>query len=195
MSVQDPDCLIGWEGEIGNASWAVSVPADIDRDRTLGSITIRSEGLPIATVRFELRIGATTRTAAIDSATTHFHKAFASYASRDRYEVLGRIHGMQKTAPDLDVFVDVMSLRSGQDWAAALERRIGESDVFYLFWSANARDSEWVEREWRCALAKRGIDFIDPVPLVPPDRVPPPAELASRHFNDAILAFLQQAAD
>jgi hypothetical protein len=46
--------------------------------------------------------------------------------------------------------------------------------------------------EWRYALAERGIEFIHPVPLVPPDRVPPPPELAALHFNDSYLAFLKE---
>ena len=68
---------------------------------------------------------------------------------------------------------------------------IPEKDVFYLFWSENAQRSEWVEKEWRCALDTRGIEFIDPVPLVSPKQVPPPPELARHlHFNDWQLAFM-----
>ena len=63
---------------------------------------------------------------------------------------------------------------------------------------------EYIERDWRRAgaalgddydhlarqLARRGIDYIDPVPLAPPDVVPPPAELAQDlHFNDWVLAY------
>jgi hypothetical protein len=48
-----------------------------------------------------------------------------------------------------------------------------------------------LSREWRCGLAERGIDVIDPVPLVPPDKVPPPRELAEHlHFNDWVLAYV-----
>ena len=36
----------------------------------------------------------------------------------------------------------------------------------------------------------RGIEGIDPVPLVSPSEVPPPTELGSQmHFNDWILAY------
>jgi hypothetical protein len=65
------------------------------------------------------------------------------------------------------------------------------SPIFYLFWSKNASKSEWVEREWKCALNHGGIDFIDPVPLVSPDEAPPPSELAELHFNDWVLAFIR----
>jgi hypothetical protein len=68
---------------------------------------------------------------------------------------------------------------------------IPEADVFYLFWCRHAKSSSWVEKEWRCALNKRGLDFIDPVPLESPEDAPPPLELAAKHFNDPLLAFLR----
>jgi hypothetical protein len=100
------------------------------------------------------------------------------------------VQGIQKAAPALEIFLDVISLRSGQYWEQELRRIIPSNDVFYLFWSEKARGSDWVEKEWRCALETRGLDFIDPVPLVSPERVPPPPELASKHFNDALLTFM-----
>jgi hypothetical protein len=49
-----------------------------------------------------------------------------------------------------------------------------------------------VQREWRYGLQTKGIDFIDPVPLVDPRKAPPPKELADyKHFNDAIIAHLE----
>ena len=96
---------------------------------------------------------------------------------------------MQKIAPDLDVFLDVVKLRSGEDWEEKLWQVIPESDVFYLFWSAAAKASPWGEREWRCALNRRGEEFIDPVPLVSPEEVRPPDELSKKHFNDWTLAY------
>ena len=95
-----------------------------------------------------------------------------------------RIQGMQKASPELDIFVDVDSLRSGQYWEREIRKIIRSRDVFYLFWSDSASKSYWVEQEWRYALEKRGLHFIDPCPLVSPKEVPPPKELESLHFND-----------
>jgi hypothetical protein len=36
-------------------------------------------------------------------------------------------------------------------------------------------------------------DFIDPVPLEGPEYAPPPRELAAKHFNDPLLAFMAAA--
>ena len=86
----------------------------------------------------------------------------------------------------------MLSLRSGEDWAQRLVEEIRLRDVFYLFWSLAAKASEWVEREWRAALEHRGLDFISPVPLVPPRVAPPPKELASLHFNDPEVEYLER---
>jgi hypothetical protein len=195
LSVQDlivdpqQDSLL-WEGELGNATFAVTVPADVAPGPRVGTATVLIDGLQITRLRFTVEIG--TRLSPREPLPTQENRhrtAFASYASEDRDAVLARIQGIQKAAPNLDVFLDVLNLRSGDRWQERLRQEIVTRDVLYLFWSEAASCSKWVEWEWRCGLAERGIDFIDPVPLVPPDRVPPPVELAEHlHFIDWVLA-------
>ena len=49
-----------------------------------------------------------------------------------------------------------------------------------------------VDQEWRYGFAQKGPDFIDPVPLANPRKVPPLAELAaSKHFADWTLAYIE----
>ena len=72
---------------------------------------------------------------------------------------------------------------AGGLWEAQLRREIDRFHVLYLFWSGAAKASEWVNREWRYALERHGLEFIDPVPLEPPDLVQPPTELGGLHFN------------
>jgi serine/threonine protein kinase len=190
LVIDDPEDTILWQGEIGNATFAVRVPSQLTPGTRTGVASIFVGGLRIARLNFVVQVGPEPKNAEpLPTREERHRKAFASYASPDRDEVLGRIQGIQKAAPGLEVFLDVVRLRSGQHWEGELYQRIGESDIFYLFWSANARKSEWVEKEWRYALQTRGLDFIDPVPLVPPDEVPPPTELAEKHFNDWVLAF------
>jgi hypothetical protein len=112
---------------------------------------------------------------------------FISYASKDRLRVLATVRGIQKFA---DVFMDVRNLNSGDPYPTRLLREIDASDKLFLFWSEHAKQSEWVEKEWRYGFENRGIDFIDPVPLVDPRKVPPPPELgAEKHFTDWTLAY------
>ena len=71
-----------------------------------------------------------------------------------------------------------------------LEEHVPTKDTFYLFWSHHAAQSIWVEREWRLALAKRGLNYIDPIPLEDPETAPPPPELKLLHFADAYVTYI-----
>ena len=181
-----------WDGEIGNVTFSISVPNRISSGIKSGFATVHVGSLRIAAIHFFITIGRKARSSdQVFSRGVKHRTAFASYASEDRDAVLARIQGIQKVAPKLEVFLDVLNLRSGEDWSKRLRKEIPSRDIFYLFWSESASRSNWVEMEWRCALEARGLDFIDPVPLVSPSKVSPPRELASRHFNDWVLAFMR----
>lgn len=184
----EEDALV-WSGAAGNATFGIAVPEGVARGIHLGTATFAVEGMQISRLHFELDVG--NAVGSSDERTLRERRpqtAFASYASEDLDEVLARIQGMQKLIPALDVFVDIVSIRSGENWARRLEAEIERRGAFYLFWSEAASRSEWVEREWRTALRLKGLDGIDPVPLESPKKAPPPAELRALHFNEWTLA-------
>ena len=190
--IEEPEDSVMWDGETTYAAFVVRMPDTTERVSWPGTAYIYAATLQIAKIPFVLPFQTAVPDALTEAGAVRYRQAFASYAAPDRDEVLARVQGMLKAAPGLQVFLDVLSLRSGQDWERVLTTAIPASDIFYLFWSSNARASEWVEKEWRCALRERGLDFIDPVPLEPPDQAPPPQELATLHFNDWMLAFLRR---
>jgi hypothetical protein len=104
--------------------------------------------------------------------------AFASYSRKDISTVMQRVSALSSVG--VDVFVDCLDLREGADWENALNNNAISKDAFLLFWSRSARDSKWVEREWRHALKKRGIRYITPNALEPANICP-----ASRRTGDA----------
>ncbi len=178
-----------WCGEFVNASFIVDTPPDLAPGNYPGQINILHDGLLLWRVVFEIAVGPDSGAQmTLRARQQMFRTAFASYASTDRAEVLRRVQGLR--AAGVDVFLDVVALRAGQQWEAQLYENIRRRDIFYLFWSEAARASEWVEREWRYALREKGLDYIHPIPLVDPRNAPPPRELASRHFNDLLLAWL-----
>jgi hypothetical protein len=178
-----------WKGRVGNALFLVDVPRGASHGSRKCVAFIRVHETEIARIDFVLTVGTRSGRAQRVDATIARHKsAFASYASPDRQLVISRVQGIKKVAPNLDVFIDVDSLRSGTYWEQEIERRIPESDVFYLFWSRRARQSVWVEKEWRLAYSAKGLDFIDPVPLESPELAPPPPELAAKNFREPLLA-------
>jgi hypothetical protein len=191
LHVQPSRKAITWTGNIGSASFAVKVSARVEPGAHLGVASVRLNGARIGMVHFVITVGVPAGRVSIPIETNvAMHKnAFACYASEDRDEVIARVQGMQAAFKGLKVFVDIVELRAGQHWEQELWRLIPASDVFYLFWCRHARQSEWVEKEWRCALERRGLDFIDPVPLEAPEYAVPPKELSAKHFNDPLLPF------
>jgi hypothetical protein len=189
--IDEPEDFLVWDGEIANAVFLIQAPTEFTGESTAGRIAIYLDGLQIARLYFQLWVAPKplTKVSSVSLREEHNMRAFASYASVDRDRVLGRIQGMQKVLPKLKVFLDVVSLRSGTNWEQQLWNEIPTNDIFYLFWSSAASESEWVKKEWRCALQTKGLEFIDPVPLDSPESVPPPPELATKHFNDWVLAY------
>lgn len=115
--------------------------------------------------------------------------ALASYASPDRGEVMQCIQGMPKALPQLSVSIDVDSDRSDRNWEHGICGIIPLRDAFYLFWSASASKSRWLDKEWRCAPNRRQLHYIDPCPLMSPEEVPPPPDLESLHLYDRWLVY------
>ena len=129
--VEDPESVILWDGDIGNATFSARVPQGAQEGPRPGMAIIRIAGLQIARIYFDIYVGRDIfQTEHIPIREERHRTAFASYASADRDEVLPRIQGIQKGAPHLSVFLDVLSLRSGQDWEQELWKIIPTKDVF-----------------------------------------------------------------
>jgi HEAT repeat protein len=191
LIVEAPVDTLLWMGSTANCSFESRVPSEAAPGMRTGTAHIYLGGLKIARLHFEIEIAASQSATVADLilSARRVRSAFASYASEDSAAVLARIQGMLKLLPELDIFLDVVSLRSGERWRERIEQEIPARDIFYLFWSLAASRSEWVDAEWRLALSLRGLEYIDPVPLVSPSLVPPPPELAALHFNDWSLQF------
>ncbi len=203
LVVQPESNVLSWEGEIANASFIVSVPAGAGLCTYYGEVRFDVAGLALARLSFALTV-ATPRLHELlrdlfwlgsaklvwsEIKTRRPRKGFASYARQDTLGVMARVDGLEAAAPDLEVFVDVEQLRNGEHWEQRLREEVLSRDVLYLFWSRAARESVWVDREWRWAYEAHGIDSICPVALEPPSEAPPPPELATLHFGSRHHAY------
>jgi len=103
--------------------------------------------------------------------------AFASYATEDRLRVLDRVATLEIHC-GLRVFLDCISMRPNAKWRELIPEMVLESDQLLLFWSKAARDSTWVDKEWRIAFKQKGIDGIEIHPLSTYDEAGLPQELA-----------------
>lgn len=191
LIVENPHHEVRWLGEIAKIDFTVKVPSDTKAGKKKGNIKIFVRALEISEINFSLSVTEEPSNSKLEVEETRFVKAFISYSNKDINKVIGRIQGILKTSPEMEIIMDKKNLRSGDKWKIKLRKFIEDADIFYLFWSKNALESEWVNKEWKCAYKLKGIDFIDPIPLESPDMVPPPDELSDMHFNDWILAYMQ----
>ena len=195
FTVEPPEQSFQWNGTRNLLDFFVTV----DAAAAPGSAVLRFE-VYIAGLRVEL-IGTTleikTQAEQTERSTTSLQPgrtAFASYASVDREEVAHRLSTLQAYDVGLDIFMDCLDLVQGEDYKRTLKDEIAASDRFFLFWSAAASHSPWVEWEWHRRKEARGIDAITPSPLENPEIVPPPKELGEHlNFRDAFMIAAEAA--
>ncbi len=175
-----------WQGGYLNFTFAIFLPEQYKKRQVLLNTEVYINNVIAAKLKFIVKCSSQSEQK-ISITREDILSAFVSYASQDRQRVAIIIQGMKKARPDMDVFFDVDSLRSGDDWERALRLEIEKRDILFLCWSHFARESKWVDAEWRYALEQKGADCIEPVPIEPPDICPPPKELNHKHFNDKLL--------
>lgn len=158
-------------------------------------VTIRffQRSIPIGRSTFRIERGKTVDSQTSPARIKPYRHAFLSYASSDRVRVLEIAQAFSRTGTE--VFQDVLSLEPGDRWQQELFKKIDYADLFMLFWSNSAKNSEWVIREAEYALARRDrlrnrspdiVPYIlegPPVPL-------PPQSLSELHFNDPIRSVI-----
>ena len=110
---------------------------------------------------------------------TLYRNVFVSYSHRDT-DVVDEVLEAAKTLGDR-FLQDCVDLRSGEAWSAGLARLIEQSNVFQLFWSTNAMQSRFVEREWTYALGLDRPGFVRPTYWEEPMPAPP-LPLEGVHF-------------
>ena len=175
-------------------------------DLIQGRIAIRIGGVEVSHIKFAIEIIANPDKAvhgsplpenvlaAAETTSTSsgmYQTIFVSYSRRD-VEVV-ETYRMAQLALGNVVFMDTYSIRSGQNWQAALAHAIQSADVLQLFWSEHSAASVNVKAEWDYALKykcpdSRCEEFIRPVYWNMPLAAPPPGELAHLNFKYVPLA-------
>ena len=175
-----------WQGEYMIFRFAVRVPEDFRAREISFTASVYINDLIATKLKFIAKCSSW-REQKLRVSREDVLSAFVSYASQDRKRVARVIQGMKLARPDMDIFFDVESLRSGENWQEALHAEIDRRDVLFLCWSHFAKQSRWVDTEWRYALEQKGEEGIEPIPLEKPETCPPPEELSRKHFNERLL--------
>src|SRR5262249_27701804 len=80
-----------------------------------------------------------------------------------------------------------LDLTPNEGYKPRLAAEIAARDVFLLFWSRNARASQWVRWEFETARVRPGMNAILPMPLEDPSLAPPPQGFEDKHLRDRFM--------
>ncbi len=158
-----------WRGRPESVQFEIEIPENERPRAIIATVLVSIDTVPIGEIKFKIKVlaaGVDVESQKVPTGEARrYRKAFISYAALDRPEVLRRVQML--TAVGIKFFQDVLDLDPGDRWSRKLYLHIDESDVMFLFWSTHAKKSEWVEREWRYCLDRKGDDFIRPVIIAP----------------------------
>lgn len=177
-----PTQRLPWQARPTRARFKVVVPARTRPGAHAARVRLAVGGLPIGELSFVFNVTAADAAEGpledMQAARRMLHSAYAAFAHTDRDEVQACVQALQLVAPGLDVYLDAPQLRSSDRWRERIEREVGRRERLYLFWSAAAAESPWVDFEWRLMMRRRGLGAVDAVLLDPPRVAPLPPELA-----------------
>jgi hypothetical protein len=190
LVVDDPVQNVVWRGEPVYCQFLATIPAGTSGQSFFPVIRVSVDGKLVGPIKFRLSSDDTASQPTSEPLGDHagpYRYAFVSYASKDREEVLKRVQMLEVLKTKF--FQDILSLEPGDRWEKKLYENIDRCDLFLLFWSQAAKDSQWVIKEAEYALAhqeKNSDSEPDLVPVVLEQNVPPPTSLSAFHFNDRI---------
>ena len=194
LTIDQPIQHMIWRGDPRSCQFLVRLPSNVADQVFQLRVRVLLDHVPIGMLRFTLKCAAAHEPVGLESEirgdwAKRYRRAFLSYASPDRAEVLKR--SMMLKAVGIDFFLDLLTLDAGERWEARLYEEIDRCDIFLLFWSSNAARSDWVIREAEYALSRHegsAEEAPDVIPIVieGPPVIPPPDSLKKIHFNDPI---------
>ncbi|MFH0998554.1 MAG: TIR domain-containing protein [Pseudomonadota bacterium] len=191
INVIPPQQQVTWAGYIEEVSFhihyagLVQIPPPCS-----GFIDISASGLLLAQIPVSILVE-TGQTRIEQRTAKMISRVFASYSHKD--ETIVRACKAAYRGLGIQLFVDRDDIISGQIWRDILRRSIADHDLFQLFWSQAAADSDEVTNEWKMAVEiapSRTSDFIRPVYWASPiPKAPEP--LNELHFARLDLTALK----
>jgi len=143
-------------------SFFISAPLSLADKSARGRISVFFGQLLLTEIALDLRVAkdpAFKEESWAKGVDRRFRKVFASYSNHDE-EVVEAMDQIQ--AIGNEYLRKVLRMRSGQQWSERSLTMIAEADVFQLFWSRNAAQSTYVEKEWRHAIDLQREAFVRP---------------------------------
>lgn len=195
INIPNPIQQLEWQGKTASVSYDVEIPLNYNQENLSGKVIVAQTSVPIGHIRFKLKVGDEILSSEKDpepmGRARRYKQAFLSYASENRSEVLRS--ALVLSSLKIGIYQETLKLTPRERWERKLYKKINEADVFFLFWSAAARRSEWVMREALHAIRlkdKRKENSPEIIPVIIGESSPvPPAEFRHLGFNNRAAYF------
>jgi TIR domain len=187
LLVEEPIQSTRWWGEPTFCQFRMTIPLGTDGQTFQVNVRMSVDGQLVGRIMFHIssdRSAGSPRSRALGDHARRYEYAFLSYADEDLGEVTASARLLNIV--NIEYFLAKHSLRSGARWEQELYNHINRCDLFLLFWSQYAKNSQWVRREADYALGRQRRDpneEPDIVPLELEENVDLPPNLAHLHFN------------
>ena len=190
LLIDEPVQNVVWQGQPVFCQFLVTSRAATIGHSFFPVVRVSLDGTLVGCIKFRFSsdsAAANLQSRPLGEHARRYESAFVSYATKDRKEVLKRVQMLNVLKTKF--FLDLLSLDPGDRWEKKLYETIGQCDLFLLFWSQAAKDSQWVIREVEYALNEQSQNQDgepDIVPVIIEQNILPPPNLAALHFNDRI---------
>jgi hypothetical protein len=180
---------VAWEEAVHDVHFRLRVPQTADHSHLRGGMRVFVGAMLVGDLTFRIAVSSEQPEVAQPTerdTTRRYRQIFASYSHRD-VAVVDAVERFVSVTGDR-YLIDARTLRSGEEWNERLCQLIDEADIFQLFWSRNAMESQFVRQEWEYALQLGREGFVRPVYWEDPfaedtDRDLPPERLRRLHFS------------
>lgn len=147
-----------WQGSFTKCSFSYFVPHTFANDLSC-MVLLMVNGIPIGEMRFVTRLSFSPRKLNPEVVSHKYEKVFISYSHKDELKVKSFHEGLKLC--NIDHFFDRSYLKAGDIYPQVIQNYIDSADLFVLFWSENAANSEYVQKEREQAL-KRAFPQVKP---------------------------------
>ena len=141
-----------WQGSFTKCCFDYFVPKDIDVDELSCVAMLTVNGMPVGEMRFITRIVDAPRQLNPEIIAHKYNKVFISYAHKDESKVKSFHEGLKLAG--IEHFFDRAYLQTGDVFPQVIQDYINSADLFVLFWSENAAQSDYVQKERTQALER-----------------------------------------
>lgn len=141
-----------WQGSFTKCSFDYFVPRDLDVEELSCMALLSVNGIPAGKISFITKIVEAPRQLNPEVIVHSFNKVFISYAHKDEERVRSFHEGLKLAG--VEHFFDRAYLKTGDVFPQVIQDYINSADLFVLFWSENAAQSEYVAKERQQALER-----------------------------------------